>query len=57
MRRRSGIIEAHGACKDCDATFTHYRNAMALAAQHAQRTGHTTWCDQTISVEYNPKES
>ncbi|KKL45291.1 hypothetical protein LCGC14_2357180, partial [marine sediment metagenome] len=30
------------------------KNALAVAARHHDSTGHTTWCEQTISVRYGP---
>jgi hypothetical protein len=63
MRRKSGILEAKGGCFDCQGCkdydnpmWTNRKNALALAAQHAKRTGHTTWAQQTIGVTYNPKD-
>lgn len=55
MNRKSGVIHAIGTCDDCGQTFDHYKNALALSAQHAQRTGHTVHVEQCIAVTYNPK--
>lgn len=55
MRRRSGKVHEVATCRDCDFRQGNYKNAMALGAQHAQRTGHTVDCEQGIAVTYNPK--
>jgi hypothetical protein len=43
-----------GECRNCGATFDNYKNALALSAKHAKRTGHTVTVEQCISVVYNP---
>ena len=55
MDRRSGVVHAIGGCRNCEAEFTNWKNALALAAKHAKATGHTTWAEQCISVEYGPR--
>ena len=35
-----GLVHTWAWCDNCDQTF-HTRNAMGLAAQHANRYGHT----------------
>lgn len=57
MKRRSGVVHAEGRCEDCGQEFTHYKNALALSAQHAARTGHTVTCEQSLAVTYNPKQN
>jgi hypothetical protein len=58
--KHSGITHSAAGCFDCwgDEGRWFGRNALALAARHCDATGHNTWADQTISVEYNrpPKE-
>lgn len=56
LTRRSGVVHAMGTCQDCGKEFNHYKNALALSAQHAMRTGHTVEVEQCIGVTYNPKE-
>ena len=59
MERKSGVTDALGGCFDCNGTealWFNHKNALACAAAHAKRTGHSTWADQTISVTYNPKD-
>lgn len=48
----SGILGASAECRDCGWT-TEARNAMGNAKQHADRTGHNVWVEQTIGVSYN----
>ncbi|WP_234055901.1 hypothetical protein [Xanthobacter sp. NM-44] len=40
-------------CGGADARW-HGKNALALAARHHDSTGHTTWCEQVMSVRYGP---
>lgn len=40
-------------CGGVDARW-HGKNALALAARHHDSTGHTTWCEQVMSVRYGP---
>lgn len=47
-----GVIAAFAACETCGMTFESYRNAQALAAQHAQRYGHTVRGEATIRFTY-----
>lgn len=62
MDRRSGVTNCFAGCHDCgpgdglEAIWFNPKNALACAAAHAKRTGHSTWADQTISVNYNPKD-
>ena len=56
MKRRSGVVHAFGECRNCEATFEHYKNALALSAKHAERYDHTVVVEQCISVLYNPKD-
>jgi hypothetical protein len=55
MNRRSGVLDASARCEDCEFETDYYKNALANGAQHAQRTGHTVQCEQTIAVTYNAK--
>jgi hypothetical protein len=53
--RRSGVVHAQAECRDCDWGTACYTNALANAAQHAERTGHQVDVEQCIAVTYNPK--
>lgn len=53
--RRSGVLGAQAERDDCGAT-NFARNALAWAAQHCDKTGHTVRAEQTLGVTYNPKE-
>lgn len=55
LPRRSGVVHAQGICTDCGQEFDHWKNALALSAQHARRTGHEVKCEQAVVVTYNPK--
>jgi hypothetical protein len=39
-------------CQDCGWQGSNYKNALALAAQHHDRTGHTVLWEQLISGVY-----
>jgi hypothetical protein len=54
--RYSGIIECLAECDECDFAATNRKNALALASQHARRTGHQVHAEQTIGVTYNRKD-
>ena len=54
--RYSGVIDAEAMCAECEWVTYGRKNAMALASQHARRTGHQVRAEQTISVVYNRKE-
>ncbi len=60
MRRktRSGVIHAIAGCHICHGEYEtgwDSKNALALAAQHHDRTGHPTWAEQCISVKYGDR--
>lgn len=38
--KRTWRVHALAECQDCGAFFGHYKNAQALAAQHAAKYGH-----------------
>lgn len=54
--RISGIVEAGAECRDCGWSCS-ARNAMGLAAQHCDRTGHVVGCHQIIHTTYGPSGS
>jgi hypothetical protein len=53
-RRKLSSVRVIGGCFVCngsDAIWTS-ANAMAVAARHADATGHETWADQILNVRY-----
>jgi len=48
---RRGVVEATADCQDCDWE-AYRRNALGLAAQHHDRTGHHVIATETWSVQY-----
>jgi len=47
----SRVISARGGCVRCGATWNR-KNALALAAQHHDKTRHQTWAEVTQRTEY-----
>ena len=45
------VVNAFGNCERCSARWNG-KNALALAAQHHDRTGHVTVADQTQRTRY-----
>lgn len=54
-RTHTGITRASSACRDCDWTAT-TRNALGLAARHADTTHHMVKTEQCMVVIYNKRE-
>ena len=54
MLTRSTSVDVMAACFTCAGSTAIWvaKNAMAVAARHAQATGHETWADQNLSVRY-----
>ena len=46
------------ACSVCHGHTAHWitKNAQAVAALHAQRTGHEVWVEVEMNITYNPSE-
>ena len=44
-------------CFDCWGSDGHWfaKNAQGVAARHHDATGHTTWADVTLSIQYGEK--
>ena len=53
---RAGIVHSMAGCRQCHGSEAKWqsRNALAVAAKHHDATGHTTWCEQVMSVKYGP---
>ncbi|TLX16471.1 hypothetical protein [Rhizobium sp. MHM7A] len=45
------VIAGCFVCNGSEAIWT-TANAMAVAARHADATGHDTWADQILNVRY-----
>lgn len=58
---RQTDVEAVAGCYTCGDPREKPRwtakNAMAVAAQHARRHGHATWCDQHLAVRYGKPDA
>ena len=48
-----GLVHYHGGCEDCPANWG-TRNVIGLAAQHAEKYGHTTWAETGYSYRWQP---
>ncbi|OWR21776.1 Uncharacterised protein [Brevundimonas diminuta] len=46
--------KVRAGCRTCHGDQAHWlgRNALAMAAQHHDRTGHQTWCEQELRTVY-----
>jgi len=40
MKKSCGVVHSVFECEDCGKIFDNYKNAQALAAQHAKRYEH-----------------
>lgn len=49
MKADQTVASAKGGCRRCGKLWD-ARNAMAVAAKHAERTGHETWAEQTLTA-------
>ncbi|WP_049900099.1 hypothetical protein [Natrinema altunense] len=49
---QSGVIAVNYGCHDCEFGGE-ARNGVGLAAQHAEKYGHSTWAEQITSMEWN----
>ena len=59
QRRTTTSVNVMAGCFQCngqDAIWTG-ANAMAVAARHADATGHETWADQHLMVRYSRGDS
>jgi hypothetical protein len=52
----SGVVSCTAECSDCSWTYESHKNGLALASQHARRTGHEVRADQALVVTYNRKD-
>ena len=47
-----GVVHAYAECKTCGKTFCNFKNAQALAKQHATKYGHDVVGELGISFGY-----
>lgn len=55
MKKSIGVVHAIACCDDCGKEFTNYKNAQALAAQHAKKHGHVVKGEVGLAFEYDGK--
>lgn len=53
---KSGCIVQHAFCQVCDWQYENQKNALALGALHAKRTGHAVNVDIYNSVRFEPTD-
>lgn len=54
MSRAAQIVDVRAGCFECHGNGAHWtgKNAMMVAARHAQAHGHATWSEQTLRVTH-----
>ena len=57
MKKTIGVMHCIATCEDCGKEFTAYKNAQALAAQHAKKYRHLVRGEIGLVFEYNGKPS
>jgi len=55
MKKKIGVVSVIATCDDCGKEFTNYKNAQALAAQHAKKYGHLVMGEVSIAFQYDGK--
>jgi|GEM_PF-2920447 len=55
MKKTIGVVHAVACCDDCGVEFMNYKNAQALAAQHAKKYGHIVKGEVGLAFEYDGK--
>lgn len=53
MKKKIGVVHAIAKCDDCGREFMGYKNAQALAAQHAKIYKHKVQCEVGIAITYD----
>jgi len=56
IRKSIGVVHAIATCEDCGRTFDGYKNAQALAAQHAKVYGHRVFGEVGLAFTYDGRE-
>jgi len=53
-RKRCTSVDVIAGCFVCNGTYYMWNgaNAMAVAARHHDKTGHSTWVEQNLSIRY-----
>lgn len=52
MSKNGGLTHYIGGCNDCGKEWA-TRNVVGLAAQHAKKTGHSTWAELGHTYIFN----
>ena len=52
LHKKIGVVHAIAKCETCGREFDNYKNAQAVAAQHAKTYGHRVVGEVGISFEY-----
>lgn len=55
MKKRTWKVHAIAMCTDCNKEFCNYKNAQALAAQHAQKYRHVVTGEVGLAFKYDGK--
>ena len=55
MKKSIGVVHAIAKCEDCGREFVGYKNAQALAAQHAKTYGHVVRGEVGLAFTYDGK--
>jgi len=55
-RPTSTAVSANAGCFQCNGNIVLWDgpNAQAVAARHHDATGHTTWVNSYLSIQYGP---
>jgi hypothetical protein len=56
MTKATWKIHAIATCEDCGRDFQNYKNAQALAAQHAKKYSHKVSGEIEFAFEYDGRE-
>lgn len=56
MKKRIGVIHVIAKCGTCGKEFSNYKNAQALAAQHAKKYGHVVDGQVALAFSYDGKK-
>ena len=52
MKKKICVIHAIAVCQNCGKEFDNYKNAQALAAQHAKKYKHCVTGEVAMAFEY-----
>jgi len=56
MKKTIGVVHCIAECLDCGKTFQQYKNAQALAAQHARKYKHVVRGEIGLNFIYDATE-